>query len=196
MSFHTERVERFYEKIWNRHDKSWIPRLIHEDFNFRGSLGDEKRGHDGFANYLDAVHAALGDYHRQLTRHRLVDELVEIGAAHHRATGPAVVAGLEHGRVEGPGRWVRRLDADRVQRILAVFPAMSGIRQGEILLETVTQRVIVDPLRFGGRAQVKRVEFPTVVQAEFIKAPPDPAAVSTSPTVKARAPVVSSSAIV
>ncbi len=63
MRLHTERVERFYEEIWNRHDKSWIPRLIHEDFSFRGSLGDEKRGHEGFADYLDAVHAALGDYH-------------------------------------------------------------------------------------------------------------------------------------
>lgn len=53
-------VERFYEQIWNRHDKNQIPGLIHDDFTFRGSLGQEKHGHGEFASYVDFVHEALG----------------------------------------------------------------------------------------------------------------------------------------
>lgn len=55
-------VERFYADIWNRHDKSAIPKLLCADFTFRGSLGPSKVGHDEFAGYVDFVHDALGDY--------------------------------------------------------------------------------------------------------------------------------------
>jgi len=55
-------VRAFYKDIWNRHDKSRIPDLLHEDFTFRGSLGEKKSGHAGFAEYVDRVHTALGDY--------------------------------------------------------------------------------------------------------------------------------------
>lgn len=32
------------------------------DFTFRGSLGQTQSGHEGFASYVDFVHAPLGDY--------------------------------------------------------------------------------------------------------------------------------------
>ncbi len=48
--------------LWNAHDKGAIPSVLHENFTFRGSLGQEKRGHEGFAEYLDRVHSAFGDY--------------------------------------------------------------------------------------------------------------------------------------
>lgn len=57
-----EQVEKFYRELWDAHDKTAIPAVLHEDFTFRGSLGQEKRGHDGFAEYVDMVHAALGEY--------------------------------------------------------------------------------------------------------------------------------------
>lgn len=62
MSIEVEQVQQFYEVIWNRRDKSEIPSVLHESFSFRGSLGDEKHGHDGFSEYLDMVHEALKDY--------------------------------------------------------------------------------------------------------------------------------------
>lgn len=65
-------VESFYADIWNRHDKSGIPALLREDFTFRGSLGQVKTGHEGFASYVDFVHAALGEY-----RCDIVDLVVE-----------------------------------------------------------------------------------------------------------------------
>ncbi len=59
---HKEQVRKFYEVLWDNHDTDAIPSVLHEDFTFRGSLGQEKRGHGGFAEYADMVHRALGDY--------------------------------------------------------------------------------------------------------------------------------------
>jgi len=59
---HKEQVHKFYEVLWDAHDKEAIPSVLEENFTFRGSLGQEKRGHDGFAEYVDMVHKALGEY--------------------------------------------------------------------------------------------------------------------------------------
>lgn len=55
-------VESFYADVWNRRDRVRAHEIIASDFRFRGSLGPEKRGVAGFLAYVDAVHAALGDY--------------------------------------------------------------------------------------------------------------------------------------
>jgi len=55
-------VQSFYADIWNQRDKSKISVLLHSDFTFRGSLGHTRTGHEGFASYVDFVHAALGNY--------------------------------------------------------------------------------------------------------------------------------------
>ena len=65
-------VLSFYSDIWNRHDKSKIPELLCPDFTFRGSLGQEKTGHAGFASYVDFVREALGEY-----RCEILDLVVE-----------------------------------------------------------------------------------------------------------------------
>lgn len=39
-----------------------MPSILYENFTFRGSLGQEKRGYAGFAEYVDMVHLSLGDY--------------------------------------------------------------------------------------------------------------------------------------
>lgn len=68
-----EQVRTFYEVIWDAHDKDAIPTVLHENVTFRGSLGQEKRGHSGFAEYVDRVHKALGDYRC------MIEELVSEG---------------------------------------------------------------------------------------------------------------------
>ena len=55
-------VRRFYEVLWNEHDLTAIPSIFHNHITFRGSLGEEKRGYDGIAEYVDKVHRALGNY--------------------------------------------------------------------------------------------------------------------------------------
>ena len=55
-------VESFYADVWNRQDTSRIPRLLDPHFTFRGSLGETRTGHDGFASYLDFVHGAVSGF--------------------------------------------------------------------------------------------------------------------------------------
>lgn len=62
MSIEQKLVNDFYNVIWNKHDKSAIPEILHHSFIFRGSLGIEKQGYDGFIEYLDMIHNALGSY--------------------------------------------------------------------------------------------------------------------------------------
>ena len=62
MDAHKEQVKKFYRVLWDAHNKDQIPSVLHEDFTFRGSLGQEKRGHAGFAEYVEMVHEALGEY--------------------------------------------------------------------------------------------------------------------------------------
>ena len=57
-----EMVRVFYKEMWDRADKTLIPRIFHPDFSFRGSLGPTLVGHDQFAGYVDAVTGAFDDY--------------------------------------------------------------------------------------------------------------------------------------
>jgi hypothetical protein len=52
-----EVVRVFYEELWDHADKSLIPRIFHEGFTFRGSLGPIPVGHEQFAGYVDFVTA-------------------------------------------------------------------------------------------------------------------------------------------
>jgi steroid delta-isomerase-like uncharacterized protein len=55
-------VSAFYERIWNAGDLHAIPDLLAPDLSFRGSLGDEMRGREAFADYVRSIRAALADY--------------------------------------------------------------------------------------------------------------------------------------
>jgi len=43
-------------------DEGAAREILSADFRFRGSLGQEKRGLEGFIDYMRSVHQALGDY--------------------------------------------------------------------------------------------------------------------------------------
>ena len=62
MSHEKQQVRKFYEEIWNKHNKGVVPEVLHESFKFKGSLGLERQGYTGFIEYLDMVHSALGNY--------------------------------------------------------------------------------------------------------------------------------------
>jgi predicted ester cyclase len=57
-----ETVRLFYKELWDHADKSLIPKILHEGFTFRGSLGPTLVGHDQFAGYVDWVTGALAQY--------------------------------------------------------------------------------------------------------------------------------------
>ena len=55
-------VERFYYEVWNKADEAAAREILHGNFRFRASLGPERRGPDGFIDYLRAIHQALAEY--------------------------------------------------------------------------------------------------------------------------------------
>jgi predicted ester cyclase len=55
-------VERFYFEVWNTANEQVAREILHGDFRFRASLGPERRGPDGFIDYMRSIHAALGNY--------------------------------------------------------------------------------------------------------------------------------------
>jgi len=59
-------VRRFYEDAWNRWDDSQVDELLAEDFEFRGSLGDEVRGRAGWRAYRAKVREAVPDFHNEI----------------------------------------------------------------------------------------------------------------------------------
>jgi predicted ester cyclase len=66
-----ELVGRFYDIVWNQADEAEARRILDAGFRFRGSLGPELRGPDGFIAYHRAVHAALENFTC------IVDDLIE-----------------------------------------------------------------------------------------------------------------------
>jgi predicted ester cyclase len=57
-----ELVRVFYKEMWDHADKNLIPSILHRNFTFRGSLGPSLVGYSQFADYVDWVTRAFGNY--------------------------------------------------------------------------------------------------------------------------------------
>src|SRR4051794_26538137 len=66
-------VERFYYEVWNKGDEVVAREILAPDFRFRGSLGPEPTGSDGFIGYMHSIRTALADYEC------IIDDLIETG---------------------------------------------------------------------------------------------------------------------
>jgi steroid delta-isomerase-like uncharacterized protein len=85
-------VERFYHEVWNRADEAVARVILHADFRFRASLGPERRGPDGFIEYMRSIHTALADYTCR------IEDLVTTG---NRAAARMNFTGIHRARVFG-----------------------------------------------------------------------------------------------
>lgn len=95
----TELVRRFYEQAWNLWDDSVVDLILAPDFVFRGSLGDEVRGRDGWRAYRDKVRQAAPDFH---------NEIVDLVTSPGRAAARLRYTGRHVGMLLGiPGRGLR-----------------------------------------------------------------------------------------
>ena len=70
MNIYESQVRKFYAQIWDNKNFQEVSNVLHDDFRFRGSLGQEKWGHEGFIDYVNMVHAGLSNYRC------LIDDLV------------------------------------------------------------------------------------------------------------------------
>lgn len=59
-------IESFYHDLWNKFDKSLITKILDPNLSFRGSLGDKKLGHHGFAEYVDKIKDFSTDFHNEI----------------------------------------------------------------------------------------------------------------------------------
>ncbi len=100
MSVQKRQVSRFYEVLWNAQDMSGIDSVLHEDFTFRGSLGQETRGHQGFIEYVQMVHQAFGAYQC------LIEDLVAEGA---KVFARMTFTGIHQGKLMGHAPTMKRV---------------------------------------------------------------------------------------
>ena len=92
-------IERFYHQVWNTGDEDVARLILHKDFVFRGSLGSERNGPEGFIDYLRAVRGSLPDF---------VCNIQEIVTEGRRAVAPVLeMVAIRVARLEG--RRVTRL---------------------------------------------------------------------------------------
>lgn len=94
-----ELVERFYGDLWNRWDDDAVDEVLGADFMFRGSLGHETVGRDGWRAYRDLVRAGSADFHNE------VQLLVVDGD---RAAARLLYSGTHTGELAGLGATGRR----------------------------------------------------------------------------------------
>ncbi len=93
-------IEAWYHRMWNRWDKSAIAEICDAGIVFRGSLGQEKRGHAGIAEYMDFVRAAFPDF---------TNTIEEVIAEGDRAFARLTYAGTHAGEIFGVAPTGRRV---------------------------------------------------------------------------------------
>lgn len=59
-------VESYYENLWNKQDKSYFKKLLHEDVRFRGSLDISTQGIEGFESYFDMILSVFPNLHHSI----------------------------------------------------------------------------------------------------------------------------------
>lgn len=59
-------VRRFYDDLWNRWDDTAVEEVLAGDFTFRGSLGTQTRGRDGWRAYRDTIRRGSPDFHNEI----------------------------------------------------------------------------------------------------------------------------------
>lgn len=93
-------ITQYYEELWNQWRYDLISELLSSKLTFRGSLGVNVRGRDGFADYMRSVQTAFPDFHN-----RIDDIIVEWNRAAVRLTYTGTHTGSLFG-VSGSGRRV------------------------------------------------------------------------------------------
>jgi predicted ester cyclase len=59
-------VERFYGELWNSWNDPAVDGTLHPGFTFRGSLGQETSGRDGWRRYRDLIRSGSADFHNEI----------------------------------------------------------------------------------------------------------------------------------
>jgi steroid delta-isomerase-like uncharacterized protein len=109
-----ELVDRFYDRLWNKWDDAAVDEVLAPDFGFRGSLGQQTTGRDGWRDYRDQIRKGSPDFY---------NEVVELVVADDRAAARLRYSGTHSGSLLGTGATGRRFSYDGA----AFFVAHGGM---------------------------------------------------------------------
>jgi predicted ester cyclase len=86
-------IERFYAELWNEWNDSAVEDTLSPGFAFRGSLGQETSGRDGWRHYRDAVRAGSADFRNEILE-LICDRQRAAARLRYTGTHTGVLAGL------------------------------------------------------------------------------------------------------
>lgn len=92
-------VVSFYDRLWNAWDDGAVEAVLADRFRFRGSLGRQTVGRDGWRRYRDEVRDAAPDFH---------NEIVELLVDGDRAAARLLYSGTHRGELLGHAPTGRR----------------------------------------------------------------------------------------
>jgi len=61
-ALYRSQVQRFYTEVWEQKEFTKLNDLLHQDFDFKGSLGSHHKGHASFVPYVNLIHRGLEEY--------------------------------------------------------------------------------------------------------------------------------------
>jgi hypothetical protein len=106
-------VERFYGELWNKWNDPAAEDTLSAGFAFRGSLGQETLGRDGWRRYRDLVRAGSADF---------CNEIVALVCDGQRAAARLRYTGTHTGVLLGPARHAAALRLRRRRFLHRKFP--------------------------------------------------------------------------
>ena len=94
-------IARFYGDMWNRWDDAAVDQVLDADFTFRGSMGTETHGRDGWRSYRDMIRRGAPDFR---------NDVVEVIADGDRAAARLLYTGHHQGPLAGMPASGRRFE--------------------------------------------------------------------------------------
>ena len=107
-------VDAFYSRLWNSWDDAAVDEVLAPDFDFRGTLGTETRGRDGWRQYRDTIRSGSANWH---------NEIITLIAQDNRAAARIRFTGTHTGTLAGFAATGRHIAYDGA----AFFTAMDGM---------------------------------------------------------------------
>lgn len=111
-------VETFYNVMWNTWSEETMRAILTDDIDFRGSIGLQVTGHDGFLGYMQTIRDAFPDFHNHIE---------EIIATDDRAVARLTYSGTHRGvlfdrpatgrRIEYAGVAMFTMDGERISKV-------------------------------------------------------------------------------
>ena len=106
-------VETFFNVMWNTWSQETARAILTADIDFRGSIGLQVTGHEGFIGYMQTIRNAFPDFHNHIE---------EIIASDDRAVARLTYSGTHQGELLGRAPTGRRIEYAGV----AMFTIDSG----------------------------------------------------------------------